>query len=133
MLAQYMEALHKRDQSIIAWEQFFESAGNLGTRSRDTWDVLLCPPCTVTAFPHQESGSPLLVDGHEVDYMTVGAHTTVFNYPGHPAIVAPYKLDRNGLPIGIQLIGKRWNESRLLAIAKALTQLTGPFQRPPGY
>jgi amidase len=40
-LAQYLEALHIRDQSILAWEQFFEK-----------WDVLLCPPSMVTAFPH---------------------------------------------------------------------------------
>src|SRR6266566_9367580 len=38
-LAQYLEALDIRDQSILAWEQFF-----------DEWDVLLCPPSMVTAF-----------------------------------------------------------------------------------
>ena len=42
-LAQYLEALHRRDQSIIAWEQFFQA-----------WDVLLCPPSMVTAFPHSQ-------------------------------------------------------------------------------
>ena len=31
------------------------------------------------------------------------------------------------------LASKRWGEARLLAIAKALTEVTGPFQRPPGY
>jgi len=43
-LAQYFEALHRRDQSIIAWEQFF-----------DAWDILLCPPSMTAAFPHCES------------------------------------------------------------------------------
>src|SRR6266705_954631 len=47
-LAHYLEALHRRDQSILAWEQFF-----------DEWDVLLCPPSMVTAFPHCETGTPL--------------------------------------------------------------------------
>src|SRR6266480_1940614 len=42
-LAQYLEALDRRDQSILAWEQFFEK-----------WDVLLSPPSMVTAFPHCE-------------------------------------------------------------------------------
>jgi len=43
------------------------------------------------------------------------------------------QLDRDGLPIGIQMVGKRWDESRLLAMAKALSEVTGAFQRPPGY
>ena len=121
-LAQYLEALHIRDQSIFAWEQFFEK-----------WDVLLCPPSMVTAFPHCEPGSPLQVNGQEVVYWMVSAHGTLFNYTGHPAVVLPYKLDRDGLPTGVQLVGKRWDESRLLAVVKALSEVTGAFQRPPGY
>lgn len=121
-LAQYLQALHRRDQSIIAWEQFFQK-----------WDVLLCPPSMTTAFPHCEAGSPLQVDGRKVDYWMVSAHCALFNYSGHPAIVLPYKLDRDGLPIGVQIVGKRWDESRLLAVAKVLSKVTGEFQRPPGY
>jgi len=121
-LAHYLEALHRRDQSIGAWERFF-----------DTWDVLLCPPAMVTAFPHCETGSPLQLDGQQVDYWMVSAHTTLFNYTGHPAVVLPYKLDGDGLPIGFQLVAKRWNEARLLGIATALSDVTGAFQRPAGY
>lgn len=121
-LAQYLEALHRRDQSMLAWEKFFEK-----------WDVLLCPPSMMTAFPHCETGSPLQVDGREEVYWMVSAHGTLFNYTGHPAVVLPYKLDRDGLPIGVQMVGKRWDESRLLAMAKALSEVTGAFQRPPGY
>lgn len=121
-LAGYLEALHRRDQSILAWEQFF-----------DKWDALLCPPSMTTAFPHCEPGSPLSVDGQDVGYWMVSAHSTVFNYSGHPAVVLPYTLDRGGLPLGIQLVGKRWSEARLLAIARALAEVTGPFRRPPGY
>jgi amidase len=63
----------------------------------------------------------------------VSAHCTVFNYTGHLAVVLPYKLDGYGLPIGVQMVGRRWDESHLLAIAKALSEVTGDFQRPPGY
>jgi amidase len=121
-LPEYLEALHRRDRSIRAWEQFFEA-----------WDALLCPASMVTAFPHCEPGSPLCVNGHDADYWMVSGHGTLFNYSGHPAVVLPYSFDRDGLPIGIQLIGKRWDESRLLRIAKALTAVTGEFQRPRGY
>jgi amidase len=86
----------------------------------------------MTAFPHCEPGAPLSVDGQEVSYWMVSAHGALFNYTGHPAIVLPYRVDRDGLPIGVQLVGKRWNESRLLAIAKAVAPVTGDFRRPPG-
>jgi amidase len=104
----------------LAWEWFFEDC-----------DALLCPASMVTAFPHCEPGTPLKVDGNDVDYWMVSAHGTVFNYTGHPAVVLPYKLDRDGLPIGLQLVGKRWGDLRLLAIAKALSPVTGGFRRPP--
>jgi amidase len=121
-LAQYLEALHQRDQSIVAWEQFFHS-----------WDALLCPASMVTAFPHCEPGTALRVDNEKVDYWMVSAHGALFNYTGHPAVVLPNKLDREGLPIGVQLVGKRWDESRLLAIAGAQSSITSGFRRPPGY
>ena len=63
----------------------------------------------------------------------MSAHATLFNYTGHPAVVLPYTRDRDGLPIGVQAVGRRWDESRLLAIAAALSDLSGGFQRPPGY
>jgi Asp-tRNA(Asn)/Glu-tRNA(Gln) amidotransferase A subunit family amidase len=50
-----------------------------------------------------------------------------------PAVVLPYTLDRDGLPIGVQMVGKRWGESRWLSMAAALSEVTGAFQRPPGY
>ena len=121
-LAQYLEALHRRDQSILAWETFFQA-----------WDVLLCPASMVTAFPHCETGAPLQVDGRDEVYWMVSAHATVFNYSGHPAVTLPYALDRAGLPLGVQLVGKRWDESRLLAIARVLAAVTGEFRRPSGY
>ena len=121
-LAAYLQALDCRDRSILAWEQFFEK-----------WDALLCPPAMVPAFPHVEPGSPLRVDGKKVEYWSISAHTALFNYSGHPALVMPHRRDRQGLPIGIQLVGKRWGESRLLAVGSALLPLTGGFQRPPAF
>jgi amidase len=121
-LGQFCAALQRRDRSIVAWERFF-----------DTWDALLCPASMVTAFPHCNPGTPLDVDGAEVDYWMVAAYGTAFNYTGHPAAVLPYKTDRDGMPIGLQVIGKRWDDARLLLIAKALSPLVGGFQRPPGY
>ena len=121
-LAQYLEALHRRDRSILAWERFF-----------DAWDVLICPPAMASAFPHCDIGSPLWVDGQQLAYWQISSHTTLFNYTGHPALVLPYTRDRDGLPVGVQLVGRRWDEARLLGVAQVVTGMTGGFTQPPGY
>jgi amidase len=40
-----------------------------------------------------------------------------FNLSGHPAVVIPIGQTQNGLPIGMQVVGKRWKEIEMLAIA----------------
>ncbi len=51
---------------------------------------------------------------------------------GCPVVVIPAGTDRNGVPFGAQLIGPRWRDERLLAIAEAITAATSGFQPPPG-
>jgi len=121
-LADYFSALQRRDAAIGTWEHFFGDC-----------DVLLCPVAMTNAFEHCEPGSRLLVDGKPFDYSMVSAHTCLFNYTGHPALVMPYRLDDRGLPVGVQLVGPRWGEARLLAAAAAISQRVGGFRRPPGY
>jgi Asp-tRNA(Asn)/Glu-tRNA(Gln) amidotransferase A subunit family amidase len=57
------------------------------------------------------------------------------NLAGLPALTVPAGLDEQGLPVGVQLVGPRWSEVRLLEIADALEAagvLPG-FTRPPGH
>ncbi|MES0195591.1 amidase [Mesorhizobium sp. M0011] len=121
-VSRWFEALARRDISILAWDRFFEN-----------WDALLCPVAMSTAFPHCEPGTPIEVDGREQSYWMLPAYGAVFNYSGHPALSMPCGLDRAGLPIGLQLVGKRWSEEQLLGIARTIEPLTGGFRRPPGY
>jgi amidase len=118
----WFEALARRDRSILAWERFFENC-----------DALLCPVAMTTAFPHCEPGTPIKVNGKEQSYWMLPAYGAMFNYSTHPALSLPCGQDREGLPIGLQLVGRRWSESRLLGIARAIAPLTGGFRRPPGY
>ncbi|PWJ90888.1 amidase [Mesorhizobium loti] len=121
-VSRWFEALARRDRSILAWDRFFEN-----------WDALLCPVAMTTAFPHCEPGTPIKVDGKEQSYWMLPAYGAVFNYSGHPALSIPCGLDSAGLPIGLQLVGRRWSEERLLGIAKAIEPLAGGFRRPPSY
>ncbi|ESY83510.1 amidase [Mesorhizobium sp. LNHC221B00] len=121
-VSRWFEALARRDRSILAWDQFLEKH-----------DALLCPVAMTTAFSHCESGTPIKVDGKDQSYWMLPAYGAVFNYSGHPALSMPCGQDSDGLPIGLQLVGRRWSESRLLGIARAMMPLTGGFSRPPGY
>jgi amidase len=56
-----------------------------------------------------------------------------FNLSGHPVVVIPIGQTNNGLPIGMQIVGKRWKEMELLAIAQQLDAVIGGFRSPSGY
>jgi amidase len=93
--------------------------------------VLLLPAALSTAFVHAALGAPLDVDGAAVPYKAYPHHSSTFNMTGQPAVVLPYTLGEGGLPIGVQLVGKRWQDERLLAVARAVSALTGTFRAPP--
>ncbi|HET9400887.1 MAG TPA: amidase [Candidatus Acidoferrales bacterium] len=54
------------------------------------------------------------------------------NLTGHPAICVPCGLTRSGMPVGLQIIGRYWDEPGLLAIA-AHFESTQPALRPPAF
>jgi len=110
-----------RDEMILAWDRFFAA-----------WDVLICPAAIVTAFPHCPPSSPIAVDEGSAAYGQINHHCFPFNVSGHPALVVPIGLDPGGLPIGAQLVGARWGDERLIAVARALAPVSGPFRPPPG-
>ncbi|RWC94921.1 MAG: amidase [Mesorhizobium sp.] len=121
-VSRWFAALARRDRSILAWDRFFESC-----------DALLCPVAMTTAFPHCTPGTAIEVNGREENYWMLPAYGAVFNYSGHPALTIPGGYDREGLPIGLQLVGRRWSETRLLGIASAIAPLTDGYRRPTGY
>jgi amidase len=119
----YITALSDRDTLIATMENFLSN-----------WDAWLCPVVPVPAFTHRQPGEPIEVDGCEFSYLrAIGAYTTIFNLTGNPAVVMPFTQSQDGLPIGVQVVGQRGSDMKLLEIAEKLTQVTGFFQRPPGY
>jgi amidase len=119
----YFQALQERDHLIAQMEQALEQ-----------WDVWLCPVAMTTAFTHRPKGAAVEVDGKKVPYfMASGAYTMPFSLTGHPVVVIPIGQTRDGLPIGMQIVGKRWREMELLAIAQEINKVVGGFQHPSGY
>lgn len=98
------------------------------------WDVWLTPVAATPAFTHRPEWSAVDVDGTLYPHVVAnGAYTMPFNLSGHPAVVIPVGLTAAGLPMGLQIVGHRWREMELLAIAQQLDAIVGDFQRPPGY
>jgi amidase len=56
-----------------------------------------------------------------------------FNLTGHPVVVIPVGRTQDGLPIGMQIVGKRWQDMELLAISQEIDQIVDAFQRPSDY
>ncbi|MGC9525167.1 MAG: Asp-tRNA(Asn)/Glu-tRNA(Gln) amidotransferase subunit GatA [Limnospira sp.] len=81
-------------------------------------EVLVCPTSPTTAFKAGEkTADPLSM--YLSDLMTIPV-----NLAGLPALSIPCGFDSQGLPIGMQLIGKVLGESRLLEVAHAYEQAT---------
>lgn len=100
----------------------------------DDWDVWLTPVAATPAFSHRPAWSAIDIDGRPYPHAVAnGAYTMPFNLSGHPAVVIPIGQTTAGLPIGLQLVGKRWREMELLAIAQDLDRVVGQFCHPPGY
>ena len=56
--------------------------------------------------------------------------TVTVNLAGLPGIAVPAGLDKSGLPMGLQLIGKPWEEGELLNVAQALEDRAGFVSKP---
>jgi aspartyl-tRNA(Asn)/glutamyl-tRNA(Gln) amidotransferase subunit A len=69
--------------------------------------------------------------GTEVTFLAVSANTRPFNYLGLPAISIPCGFDGNGLPVGLQLAGRPFAETRLLRLADAYQRDTDWHARKP--
>ncbi len=119
-LNKYMQALTKRDRLIAQMEYFLAD-----------WDAYLCPVSSITAFPHQLKGKPIEVNGIKLPYTKAcGGYAILFNFTGHPVVVIPSGKSQAGLPIGVQIVGKRWRDLELLAIAEKINEIAGDFQHP---
>jgi Asp-tRNA(Asn)/Glu-tRNA(Gln) amidotransferase A subunit family amidase len=91
--------------------------------------VLICPTAAIPAFHHGER--EWLVEGKTVKYLDAWSYCEWFNLLGFPAVVVPMGFSEQGLPIGVQIAGRPWEEELVLAIAAALEEARGSWAGPP--
>lgn len=126
----YMIALNEQDAMIATMENFLNE-----------YDVFICPVSAVTAFKHHKPSksygnfslynNPLFVNAEEIHYyMATQAYTIPFTLTENPVLSMPISISKNSLPIGIQVIGKRYSDFRLLKIGMVLDDYSEKFKYP---
>ncbi len=93
------------------------------------YPILLCPAAAIPAFRHGERN--WLIEGKTVNYLDAWSYTEVFNLLGNPAVVVPVSHSPEGLPIGVQIVGRPWEEEQVLSVAGALEEQRGAWKIPP--
>jgi aspartyl-tRNA(Asn)/glutamyl-tRNA(Gln) amidotransferase subunit A len=114
----YYDAYYLRAQKVrtLIRQDFLQAYGQV--------DALLTPTSPVPAFKLGEKSDPLAM--YLCDIYTIGA-----NLAGLPAISVPCGFTRAGLPVGLQLIGRPFQEADLLAIARSYEQAHDWHRRYP--
>ena len=106
-------------------EQDFDSAFN-------RVDAILAPAVPIAA-PRIGENELIIAGEKETVRSALVRLNRPANFTGHPAIAIPCGFTQEGLPIGLQLIGPKWGEATLLAIAFAFEQTTNWHTRHPEF
>ncbi|MFP6759788.1 MAG: amidase family protein [Alphaproteobacteria bacterium] len=99
----------------------------------DEWDLLLTPAVSVAAFPADRL-LPEDWPDHEWDWVSWAEFSYPFNFSGGPAASVPCGYTEAGLPVGLQIVGPRLEDERVLQAAAAF-ESAHPWAaaRPPVY
>ncbi|MBV8192040.1 MAG: amidase, partial [Alphaproteobacteria bacterium] len=97
----------------------------------DDWDFLLTPAVSVAAFP-AELLQPAHWPQHPWDWLSWAEFSYPFNLSGNPAASVPCGFTADGLPVGLQIVGRRFDDLGVLQMAAA-SEAVRPWagKRPP--
>ena len=115
----YYDAYYKKAQ------QLRRLIANDFVKAFEKADILVSPTCPTTAFDlNSKVDNPLAM--YLTDIATISS-----NLVGSPALSMPVGFDRGGMPVGLQVIGKKLDELTLLQSAYALEQEIGIYNQRP--
>ena len=126
----FREFLHIAEQSgpltsielLSAWAEMDLLRSKTLEEMRE-YPVLLCPVASVPAWHHGER--TWNIDGKSVEYLDAVRYTQWFNTLGAPAAVVPVGHSSEGLPIGVQIAARRFQDEIALGIAGVLDAAFG--------
>jgi Asp-tRNA(Asn)/Glu-tRNA(Gln) amidotransferase A subunit family amidase len=93
------------------------------------YPILLCPVASIPAFKHGER--EWIIDGQTVKYLDAWSYCEWFNLLGCPAVVVPAGSSAKNLPIGVQIVGRPWEEEVALEVAAIIERECGGGKMPP--
>jgi amidase len=115
--------------------QHYAMARNLALELREAYDdalsgndVLVMPTLPITATPLVEPGAPR--EEYLVRALEMIVNTAPFDVTGHPATSVPAGLV-DGLPAGLMIVGRHFDDATCLRVAAALERADGGFAAPP--
>ncbi len=80
------------------------------------YDLLITPTLAIPAFSHQING-PKQINGKDVNPYLDWMMTNFFNLTGQPAASVPVGFTKEGLPVGMQVVGPRLGDARVLQLS----------------
>ena len=117
-------------------ERYSQARSRIGELITDTasfmgtYHAMLGPTTPMTAFPHGEHDYP--INGIVVPKFHVTKNTSPWDYTGSPALSVPFGWNGDGMPIGVQLVGRHFDEATILRLGAALeTGAPDRHRRPP--
>ncbi len=93
------------------------------------YDLLLCPTVAVAAHPHEQT--ECVINGQAYPPRQVVRTTAPFDLTGSPALSVPFGWSPDGLPIGVQVVGRHFDEPTVLRVGLALEAAREPGPRQP--
>jgi Asp-tRNA(Asn)/Glu-tRNA(Gln) amidotransferase A subunit family amidase len=92
--------------------------------------IILAPVVATPAFEHDHEGG-FEIEGHKVEYLKAFSYSQTYNLLGFPVVVVPCGRSPEGLPIGVQVVGRPFEEEDVLVTAALLEEALGGYERPP--
>jgi amidase len=121
--SEFVEHENRRMASRAAWNRYF---GGI--------DVFLCPVSFTPAFPHDtrpfEERKIVTPEG-ERPYNDQSFWISHASLPGLPAVAAPVGRTPGGLPVGVQIVGPRYEDDTAITFAELLADVIGGYEPPP--
>jgi amidase len=85
------------------------------------FDVIICPAMPTAAKPHH----------HGLVEISDFSHMMVHNLTGWPAAVVRCGTSKEGLPVGVQVVARPWQDATALAVAAHVEKVFGGWRPPP--
>jgi Asp-tRNA(Asn)/Glu-tRNA(Gln) amidotransferase A subunit family amidase len=111
-IADVAAALTAQTALYRRWQSFFAD-----------WDVLLTPAITISPRPWRELYPARIDDVPTRSYYHWLALAYAVSLVGHPALALPCGRDAQAMPFGVQIVGPRHGDGRVLAVAAAVEQV----------